>query len=331
MRKAKEGQPKRGSLFALMRDSMIIDVIIPTYKPDERFIKLVKMMEKQTVEINKMIVINTEERYMNALHIGTHFLSEHKKLYISHISAKEFDHGKTRNRGAFKSDADILVFMTQDAVPEDEKLIENLIAPLKDGTVACSYARQLPAPDATVTERLTREFNYPAESVIKSGEDKKKLGIKTYFCSNVCCAYNGKIFRELKGFVNYAIFNEDMIYAAKVVEKGYRVAYAADAKVIHSHNYSGKQQFHRNFDLGVSQADHPEVFEGISSESEGIRMVKETIRRLKEANALREIPGYIYTSGCKYIGYRLGKNYGKLPKWLILKCTMSPIYWKKKL
>lgn len=310
---------------------MVIDVIIPTYKPDGKFKQLVQLLEVQTVSINRIIVINTEEKYMNAFHIGTHFLAEHKKLWISHISEKEFDHGKTRNQGASKSKADILVFMTQDAVPEDEHLIENLIAPLKDETVACSYARQLPSGSATVTERLTREFNYPAESCIKSKEDLGRLGIKTYFCSNVCCAYNAKIFRELKGFVNHTIFNEDMLYAAKAVDNGYGIAYAADARVIHSHNYSGTQQFHRNFDLGVSQADHPEIFEEISSESEGIRMVKTTIRKLKEAGAAKEIPGYIYTSGCKFIGYRLGKKYKKLPKWLILKSTLSPVYWKKRM
>ena len=64
---------------------------------------------------------------------------------------------------------------------------------------------------------------------------------------------------------------------------GYAVAYAADAKVIHSHNYSCMQQFHRNFDLGVSQAEHPEVFEGIKSESEGIKLVKQTAAHLFSA------------------------------------------------
>lgn len=307
---------------------MLIDVIIPTYKPDDTFMRLVDMLEKQTVEINKIIVMNTEEKYMEALHLGTRFLSEHKKLSISHLSRMEFDHGKTRNRGAAKSEADVLVFMTQDAVPADAYLIENLVKSLENKSVACAYARQLPAKNATVTERLTREFNYPDKSSYKGIADKERLGIKTYFCSNVCCAYKASVFRELGGFVNRTIFNEDMIYAAKAVENGYRIAYAADARVIHSHNYSGKQQFHRNFDLGVSQAEHPEVFAGISSESEGIRMVKQTISELKEAGASKEIPGYIYTSGCKFIGYRLGKMYKRLPHWLVMKCTMSPRYFK---
>ncbi len=306
----------------------MVDVIIPTYKPDDKFRKLVEMLEKQTVPVNKIIVINTEEKYMEALCIGSRFLAEHKKLSIHHISRKEFDHGKSRNFGAKKSEADIVVFMTQDAVPANEYLLEKLIAPLNDETVACSYARQLPAEDATMTEQLTRAYNYPAVGRIKSKEDLKELGIKTFFCSNVCCAYNAKVFKELQGFINHAIFNEDMIYAAKVIDNGYKIAYAADAEVIHSHNYSAGQQFHRNFDLGVSQADHPEIFGNISSESEGIKMVKETIAKLKNAGCTKEIPGYIVTSGCKFIGYRLGKMYKKLPMWLIRKCTMSPAYWK---
>ena len=307
---------------------MLIDVIIPAYKPDKKFIRLIEMLEKQTVAVNKIIVMNTEEKYMEALYAGTRFLAEHKKLSIYHLSRMEFDHGKTRNRGASKSEADILVFMTQDAVPADAFLIENLVKPLENKNIACAYARQLPAKNATTTEKLTRDFNYPDKSSVKSKADKERLGIKTYFCSNVCCAYNAEVFRKLNGFVNRTIFNEDMIYAAKAIESGYQIAYAADARVIHSHNYSGKQQFHRNFDLGVSQAEHPEVFAGISSESEGIRMVKTTIKELKEKGAAKEIPGYIYISGCKFIGYRLGKMYKRLPGWLIMKCTMSPLYFR---
>lgn len=307
---------------------MLVDVIIPTYKPDEKFRRLIEMLEKQTCPVNRIIIINTEEKYMNAFHIGSRFLTEHKKLSIHHISKKEFDHGKSRNFGAKKSDADVMVFMTQDAVPADEYLIEKLTAPLQDETIACAYARQLPDADSTMTEQLTREFNYPDKSSVKSKEDIKRLGIKTYFCSNVCCAYNARIFRELKGFINHTIFNEDMIYAAKAIENEYKIAYAADAKVIHSHNYSGRQQFHRNFDLGVSQAEHPEIFEGVSSESEGIKMVKETINKLKASGCGKEIPGYIVTSGCKFVGYRMGKGYRKLPMWLVKKCTMSPLHWK---
>ena len=92
-------------------------------------------------------------------------------------------------------------------------------------------------------ECYTREFNYPAQSRIKSAEDLKTLGIRHFLLQCVCGIPTGEIYEELGGFVKHTIFNEDMIYAAKAVEAGYAIAYAADAQVIHSHNYTNVQQF----------------------------------------------------------------------------------------
>jgi rhamnosyltransferase len=100
--------------------------------------------------------------------------------------------------------------------------------------------------------------------------------------------------------------------------------------VIHSHNYNCTQQFKRNFDLAVSQADHPEVFGGIRSESEGIRLVKQTAHYLSEQHKPWLIPGMFVKSGFKYMGYRMGKAYHMLPQWLVMKCTMNREYWLEK-
>ena len=114
------------------------------------------------------------------------------------------------------------------------------------------------------------------------------------------------------------------------MEDDYAIAYVADAQVIHSHNYNCTQQFKRNFDLAVSQADHPEVFGGIRSESEGIRLVKQTAHYLSEQHKPWLIPGMFVKSGFKYMGYRMGKAYHMLPQWLVMKCTMNREYWLEK-
>lgn len=305
----------------------IIDVIIPTYRPGDKFIQLIQMLDKQTLPVRKIIILNTEEKYFERLIYGTHFLEQHRNLEIYHHSLREFDHGRTRDRGARHSDADIFVCMTQDAVPKDAYLLEKLTGPLRDETVAVSYARQLPDEKADSIERFTRNFNYPEASEIKSREDIERLGIKTFFCSNVCAAYKRDIYHRLGGFVHRTIFNEDMIYAAGAVRAGYRIAYAADAEVVHSHSYTKLQQFRRNFDIGVSQAQHPEVFEAVSSEGEGLKLVKLTVRHLRENHSLRRIPGFLVTCACKWTGYRLGKSYRMLPQRLILHCTMNRHYW----
>lgn len=306
-----------------------VDVIIPVYKPGRKFSRLLEMLMRQTYPIGKMIIMNTEKSCWNdSGYQGIPGMEVH------HVTKAEFDHGGTRHLGSGYSDADIMVFLTDDAVPKDGHLIENLVEALswKGGhgeMMAVSYARQLPAPDCRFIERYTRAFNYPEESKIKTASSLRSLGIKTYMASNVCCAYRRDIYKKLGGFTTRTIFNEDMIYAAGAVKAGYGIAYAAKAQVIHSHNLSGVQQFRRNFDLAVSQADHPEVFEDVPSEGEGIRLVKKTAAYLVKQGRFWLLPSLIYGSGCKYAGYWLGKRYWRLPLRLVKACTMNQNYWNR--
>lgn len=300
------------------------DVIIPTYKPDETVVMLVKRLLKQTYPIHEIHLIDTETG------VFPEELYCLERVRVTHIPKTEFDHGGTRHFGAETSEADFLIYMTQDAMPVDRRLIEKLLQPFEDETVAVAYGRQLPAADCRFIERYTRNFNYPEKGFVKSAADLKELGIKTYFCSDVCAAYRRSVYEELGGFERRAIFNEDMIMAAKVIQAGYRVAYAAEARVIHSHNYGWIQQFQRNFDLAVSQSDHPEIFENVRSETEGIRLVKDTAKYLIKKGRPWLIVPLVITSGFKYLGYKCGRNYKRLPCRMIRRCTMNPGYWYHK-
>lgn len=306
-----------------------MDIIIPVYKPDKTFFTLIERLEKQTVPADRIILMNTEQKYFERLIYGTSFLEKYRNIYVTHLSKMEFNHGGTRKRGVEKSKASIFVMMTQDAIPANEHMLENLIKPLEKEDVAVSYARQLAAEDCNEIERYTRAFNYPEESRLKSKEDIPTLGIKTYFCSNACAAYNRKTYDKLGGFIKHTIFNEDMIYAAAAIQAGYKVAYDAEAQVVHSHNYTCVQQFHRNFDLGVSQADHPEIFAKLPSEDEGISLLKAASAHLWKAKKKRMIPKLYIGSACKYAGFLLGKHYKSLPGKMVLKCTMSRTYWEQ--
>lgn len=313
-----------------MEDKKKVDVVIPTYKPGKKFSRLLKMLQRQTWPVGKIIVMNTEKSFWNE-----HGFEGIKNLEVHHLTKEEFDHGDTRNRGMRFSRADIVVFMTDDAVPADERLIEELVKAFEQRgpegeAVIMAYARQLPDKDCPLAERYTRSFNYPEESCVKTRADLERMGIKTFFASNVCCAYDREKFWFQGGFIRRTIFNEDMIFAGKaLLQDDYAVAYAADARVIHSHNYNCRQQFKRNFDLAVSQADHPELFGCVRSESEGIRLVKSTARFLIGRGKPWLVPGLVVKSGFKFLGYRAGKCYRLLPEWLILKLTMNREYWKR--
>lgn len=306
---------------------MTIDVIVPLYKPGRELLALLETLGKQTVSVQNIILMNTEKKYLQELISDEELVRKYPNVKIFHLAKEEFDHGATRRAGVEHSSADVFVMMTQDALPADSALLEKLTAHLK-GDVAAAYARQLPKDDCSVEERFTRSFNYPETSRIKSDADLEELGIKTFFCSNVCAAYRREIYDKLGGFVKKAIFNEDMIYASGVIKNGYQIAYEAEAQVIHSHNYTNMQQLHRNFDLGVSQADHPEVFAAVPSESEGMKLVKMTTAFLWKKGMLFRIFHFYMQCACKYIGYFLGKHYKKLPQKWIVRLTSNREYWK---
>ena len=313
-------------------EHIMVDIIIPVYRPDETLRLLLQRLQGQTFAVHKVIIANTEQRLWEAYlekNGGADFLAQLPyELDVFHVSKKDFDHGGTRRLAVARSQTPYFVCMTQDALPEDEYLVEKLLAPLlSDMSVAAAYGRQTARPECSILEAYTRSFNYPKEDCLKSGGDLERLGIKTFFCSNVCAAYRRDVYEELGGFEMHTIFNEDMIYAGHAVLAGYTIAYAAGAKVCHSHNYTGKQQYQRNFDLAVSQKQHPEVFAGVKSESEGIRMVKKSARYLLTIKKPWLIVSLLWQSGWKYLGYRAGKHYETLSRKQILRRTMNSAYW----
>lgn len=314
------------------------DVIIPVYKPDEKFQDLINRLVKQSVAPKRIILLKTVEDndYTGELDVSSQqyyneLLIDHKstsKIEVYNIKKSKFDHGGTRNYGASLSKEEIIIFMTQDAIPADKYLIENLLKSFCQDNVAAAYARQLPHENAGVIESYTRSFNYPKVSCIKSLEDIKKYGIKTYFCSNVCAAYRKNVYDSLGGFVLKTIFNEDMIMAANMINQGYSIAYQSEARVYHSHVYTYREQFKRNFDMAVSQQQYNEIFAGVKSENEGIRLVKKSLSYLMERKKYICIPDLILQSGFKYLGYKAGRNYKKIPIAVIKKISLNPGYWK---
>ena len=302
----------------------IVDAIIPVYRPGNEFRELLRRLSNQTCPLNKIILMNTGEAPWKE-----EIEKEFPLCEVHLLEKKDFDHGGTRHEATTYSEADYLLFLTQDALPNNEFLVEKLLAGFAwDEKVKAAYGRQLPNSTCREIEKYTRSFNYPAESRVKSKADLNILGIKTLFCSNVCAMYEKKTYDAQGGFVRRTIFNEDMIYAGGLIKNDYKIAYVADAEVIHSHNYNAIEQFHRNFDLAVSQVNHPEIFAGIRSEKEGIRLVLNTAKHLLKVKKPWLLFPLVTTSAGKIIGYKFGQNYRRLSADFILKCTMNPSYWR---
>lgn len=108
--------------------------------PGRRIVKLLERLSAQKYPVNKIIVMNTEKKFWRE-----NWEQKYPLVEVHHLTKQEFDHGATRRRGAELSDAEILIFMTQDALPADRNLVGNLVqAVAGNEKTGAAYARQLP-------------------------------------------------------------------------------------------------------------------------------------------------------------------------------------------
>jgi rhamnosyltransferase len=204
------------------------------------------------------------------------------------------------------------------------------VAPLlEDAAIAISYSRQLPRPGADVFEAFPREFNYGSTPQVRGIEDVHQYGVYTFFCSNSCAAYKNEALDEIGGF-DPILTNEDYFAVAKMLQKGYRIYYASESKVLHSHKYTLLEEFQRYFDTGYVRAQRPFVQEIVgAAERRGVGFVAALIKRLAKESVWK-IPYAVAQSGVKWCGYRVGFHAKRLPVSWRKKLSQQKYFWDSK-
>lgn len=306
---------------------MKINIIVPTYNGGKIILDNMQSIINNLTGFDSITTIVIDSSSTD----GTQDYLKTLPVDVITISSADFNHGGTRNLGVKLShNADIVVFLTQDAILNNKKSIKNIIKAFDDPNVAVAYGRQLPHLDANPIATHARLFNYHANSYVADLDSKKTLGIKAVFNSNSFSAYRVSIFNQIQGFPSNTILSEDMYFAAKAVMAGYKIAYMSDAEVRHSHNYSPIDEFKRYFDIGVFHADESWIrkeFGGAGGEGKKY-LVSEFKYLLKQAPLW--LPRACVTNVFKILGYKLGQNYKKIPLNIVKKCSMHKNFWKKK-
>jgi rhamnosyltransferase len=284
----------------------MVSVIIPTLNAESKLEQILLMLNRQTISLEVVIIDSSSTD-------NTGVIAENLNAKVISIEKKDFNHGATRNKAAFEAEGSIIVFMTQDALPLDKYCVENLIKPLEAESMAATYGRQIAAEEAMPIEKFARLYNYPEVPIIKGKEQIEEIGIKTFFFSNVFSAIRRKEFEEIGGFPENVLMFEDMLFAAKLIERGYKIAYVPEAKVIHSHDYSLMEQLRRYYQAGVSFQRNPWFMCYAGSSKEGITFLKEEIKFLFKQKKYLWVLYAIFEAISKYAGYKLGLNNNKFP------------------
>lgn len=301
---------------------MNVALCVPTLNPGAQAAGFLSALAFQTRQPDTFFVIDSE----STDHSRDVFADAGAKVHV--IKRGEFDHGATRQWATtLCPSADIVVFLTQDAVLADAHALQHLIECFADEKVGAAYGRQLPRQDAGPIEAHARLFNYPAQSRAKTIADAAELGIKTAFISNSFAAYRMAALRAVGGFPRKTILGEDTFVAAKMLLQGWTVCYRADACVYHSHDYTLGEEFRRYFDTGVFHQQAPWIRERFGeAEGEGMRYLRSELSYLWR-EAPQRIPSAIIRNIAKFLGFRLGRLERVLPRSLKRRLSMNRGYW----
>lgn len=301
---------------------MKIGLVVPTFNAGSRWSHWLDALESQGLGAQDVLVVDSSSTDDTAR------LARRRGLKVVVIPTGQFGHGKTRQMAVdVLAEADVIIFVTQDAVFASPDAVSKLVGTFSDPSVGMAYGRQLPHPEAGAIAAHARLFNYPAEGRVTSLADVSRLGIRAAFASNSFAAYRRVALMEVGGFPANVILGEDTYVAAKLLLRGWKLAYCAEATVYHSHDYSVAEEFRRYFDTGVFHAREPwlrQTFGG--AEGEGLRFLVSEWKYLLEKNP-GLLPMSLIRTLVKYLGFRMGLREKDVPvrfkRWL----SMHRRYW----
>lgn len=282
---------------------MSIDIICPLYNAEKYIESLHKSFQMQKkVNILNIRYVLTEsndntEKYLNL-----------NKINYKKISKSEFSHSLVREKEALQSKADILVFVTQDVVIEDDLWLYKLTKDIQSGECEAAYSRQLSKYDNI--EKYTREKNYPTESYVVSKRDISNRGLRTFFFSDAASAISCKVFKELNGYDGKdLVISEDMYIAYKIIMNNYRIKYCSDSVVFHSHDFTLKEIYNRYYDTGIFFKEN-KYLDKFGTNSTGGGMAKYIIKRSVQDKNIKVIIRFLPDMMARFIGMKMGKFKG---------------------
>lgn len=299
-----------------------VAVIVPVLNGGCVWIEAAKALRRQRFTPSQILVVDSGSTDASVQ------VAQEAGFRVERIDKRDFDHGGTRQRAAESLDgADIVIFLTQDAVLATPNALGALVSVFRDPSVGVAYGRQLPRQGAGVLEAHARSFNYPAASHVRRFDDRHRFGIKAAFVSNSFAAYRLSALMQVGGFPTKLILSEDMVVTARMLMAGWAAAYVAESRVLHSHGYTILQEFQRYFDIGVLHSDQHWILDEFGRpEGEGIRFLRSEIYFvLRHAPWL--LPVLAMHAFTKYAGYRAGLAHRHLSVEWRRRLGMNKRYW----
>ncbi|MBI3819832.1 MAG: glycosyltransferase family 2 protein [Planctomycetes bacterium] len=226
-------------------------VVIPTWNAGPALAELLRRLRAQQPGgiVSEIVVFDSSSTD------GTAELAAREGATVTRIAKSEFNHGATRARAAAGAKTEFVIFMVQDALPENEHFARRLLEPFADARVAGTYARVVARADASALVRrdVSRDPAAGGARLYKyiynrADYDERSAFDRRVFChfNNVASAVRRADFERLS--FRPLPFGEDLDFGKRALEAGRAIVYVPDAVVEHSHASGVSGDFGRHRD-----------------------------------------------------------------------------------
>lgn len=283
-------------------EELSVKIAVPTYNAGAQFHNFIKAVLMQNGLLpDDVLVVDSCSTDQTAE------LARKAGFDVQVIFQKNFSHGGTRAMMVERLDADIVVFLTQDAVLANENAVRELVLAFRDEKVGAAYGRQLPTENTSVFGAFARSYNYGPCSFVNELKDREVKGIKTAFLSDSFAAYRKNTLLQVGNFGTELRYGEDTIAAAKLLLAGDKTAYCANALVYHAHSFTLAEEFARYYETGKLHKQQHWLLEKFGkAEGEGLKYVLAEVKYLNDNGCSILIPLAFLRNVAKFAGYKFG-------------------------
>ena len=202
--------------------SPVCSIVIRAFNEEEHISRLLDGIRHQSINDVQVILVDSgsSDRTVE--------IANQYGVQIVSIQPQDFTFGRSLNLGISHAKSDFVVFASAHVYPVYPDWLERLLEPFEDEKVALSYGKQRGMETTQFSEHQIFEHWFP---------DVSNNNQSHPFCNNANAAIRKKLW-EQNAYNEILPGLEDLDWARWAHEQGYRIAYVAEAEIIHVHNES---------------------------------------------------------------------------------------------
>ncbi|WP_006247577.1 glycosyltransferase family 2 protein [Mycolicibacterium tusciae] len=199
-----------------------VSAVIRAYNESQHIGRLLKGLDRQTVKLDEIILVDSGSTD------DTVTIAEAAGCTVVHIAKSEFSFGRALNKGCAAATGDVLLFASAHVYPVYDTYVEHMVSAFDRDRVAIVYGRQVGDERTKFSESRIMLKSFPDENIWDQGHP---------FSNNANAAVLKSVWQE-SPYDETLTGLEDLDFAKKALDRGCKIAYVADAPVVHVHEES---------------------------------------------------------------------------------------------